>query len=114
MPLSSLTAAGSAIRAVSTALVPAADHTRAHPAVALLVIEVADTSVQKDRGVKTALYAAAGIPEFWLVNLTDGTVDVYNRPTAGRYDQVSVVGAGGQLAPRAFPEIQIPRAAILP
>ena len=96
------------------ALVPAADYTRAHPAVALLVIEVADTSLQKDRGVKAALYAAAGIPEFWLVNLTEGSVDVHHRPMAGRYDHVSVVGAGGQLTPRAFPEIQIPLAAILP
>ena len=54
------------------AVVSAGDYSTRHPQTALLVIEVADSSLQKDRRVKAALYAAAGIPEFWLVDLAGG------------------------------------------
>lgn len=64
------------------AVVPAGDYDNAHPSRALLVIEVAESSLQKDRGIKTALYAIAGIDEFWLVNLTDNLVEVHRRPAA--------------------------------
>jgi Uma2 family endonuclease len=45
------------------------DYDRAHPTTALLVIEVADASLKQDRLSKAAIYAAAGIPEYWIVNL---------------------------------------------
>lgn len=96
------------------AVVPAGDYSKAHPDRALLVIEVADTSLQKDRGIKTALYATAGVPEFWLVNLTDKIVEVHRNPSAGRYGDVERVDAGGWLVPIAFPTIKISAAEILP
>ena len=96
------------------AVVPAADYSRAHPHRALLVIEVADTSLQKDRGIKTALYATACIEEFWLVNLTERVVEVHQRPSAGRYDEVERVDVTGQLTSVAFPSLRIPVAGVFP
>lgn len=46
-----------------------------------LVIEVADSSVRYDREIKAFLYAEAGIPEYWLVNLPDGVIQQYQKPT---------------------------------
>lgn len=53
-----------------------------HPraADALLLIEVAETSADADRTIKASLYARAGIPEFWLVDLAAGVIDVYSGP----------------------------------
>lgn len=95
------------------AVVPAGDYTKAHPHDALLIIEVADTSLHKDRRVKTALYARAGVSEFWLVNLADRTVDVHRWPTAGRYAEVQRIEAGGTLSPAAFPAVRIPATEVL-
>ncbi len=96
------------------AVVPAADYSIAHPHRALLVIEVADTSLQKDRGVKTALYATAGIDEFWLVNLTERVVEVHRRPSAGRYGEIERVDVTGELEAGAFPALRIPVSSIFP
>jgi Uma2 family endonuclease len=46
-----------------------------------LVIEVADTTLQRDRGFKKRLYARAGIPVYWLVNLSDNQCEVYTEPS---------------------------------
>ncbi len=46
-----------------------------------LVVEVADSSLQRDRSLKKRLYAAAGIPVYWLVNLIDGQLEVYTDPS---------------------------------
>ncbi len=51
----------------------------------LLVIEVADTSLLDDRAVKGPLYAQAGIPEYWIVNLQDNVIEVYTEPSGGAY-----------------------------
>src|SRR5213594_4322522 len=52
----------------------------AHPRTALLVVEVADSSLVQDRLTKGAIYAAAAIPEYWIVNLRDDRVEVYRGP----------------------------------
>jgi Uma2 family endonuclease len=83
------------------ALVPAGVYSTEHPRQALLVVEVADTSLAKDRRIKSALYATAGIPEFWLVNLTEKLVEVHRDPVAGSYTDVQRVGRdGGASNPR--------------
>ena len=46
-----------------------------------LVIEVADTTLQRDRGFKKRLYARAGIPVYWIVNLSDNQCEVYTEPS---------------------------------
>jgi Uma2 family endonuclease len=50
-----------------------------------LVIEISDTTLTKDRGVKQENYARAGIPFYWIVNLGDRQVEVYSDPRAGGY-----------------------------
>jgi Uma2 family endonuclease len=49
-----------------------------------LVIEVADSSLQNDREQKQRIYARAGIPVYWVVNLVDVQVEVYTSPVKGR------------------------------
>ena len=46
-----------------------------------LVIEVADSTLQRDRSLKKRLYAAAGIPVYWIVNLPDSQIEVYTEPS---------------------------------
>jgi len=50
-----------------------------------LVIEVSDTSLSYDREVKKPLFAEAGIPELWIVNIEDEQVEVYKNPVKGDY-----------------------------
>ena len=54
------------------------------PSEVALVIEVADSSLLEDRRYKGSLYAAAKIPQFWIVNLPGAVVEVHTNPRAGR------------------------------
>jgi Uma2 family endonuclease len=58
------------------------DYARRHPGAAdiALVIEVADATLAFDRTKKAAQYAAAGIPEYWIVNLLDRQIEVHRDP----------------------------------
>ncbi len=78
---------------------------RATPADVLLLIEVADTSLEYDREVKLPRYAAAGIPEVWIVNLRTRQVEAYHDPRDGAYQGRRVIGADGSISPRAFPDV---------
>ena len=46
------------------------------------MVEVADTTLSFDRDTKSSLYAAAGIPEYWIVNLAHRQLEVYRDPSA--------------------------------
>jgi Uma2 family endonuclease len=72
------------------------EYEQAHPTHedALVVIEVSDTSLRYDRHVKSGRYAEAGIPEYWLVDLTRDKISVHQRPVAGQYADVRVYGFG--------------------
>ena len=74
------------------------------PADVLLVIEVADTTLAADRDVKMPLYAHAGIPESWLVDLQHAVVLVHREPTANGYRVVTTARPGERLTPLAFPD----------
>ena len=73
------------------------------PADILLIIEVADTSLPYDRGVKLPLYAGAGISEFWLVDLPGQAIEVYTRPSGGEYRASRVARRGESLAVSNIP-----------
>ena len=75
------------------------------PADVLLVIEVADSSLDFDRGPKSTLYAAAGIPEYWVANLRTGEVEARTDPVNGEYTTVRTVPSGGSISPVAFPDV---------
>jgi putative restriction endonuclease len=50
----------------------------------LLIVEIADTSLPKDRGIKSRIYAGAKIPSYWIFNVVDRIVEVYAEPRSGR------------------------------
>jgi Uma2 family endonuclease len=56
------------------------DYRDAHPESALLLIEVSDSTLAFDRHVKASLYARAGVPEYWIVNLIESVVEIYREP----------------------------------
>ena len=87
----------------------------AHPraADALLVIEVADTSLRFDRLIKLPLYARHGIGEVWLVDLEHDIVKSHREPRDGRYGLVEDIHALVSAAPAALPRARIDLAAVL-
>jgi Uma2 family endonuclease len=77
-----------------------------------LVIEVSDTSLQYDLTVKLRLYARAGIPEYWIVDVNTETVEVCRSPSGERYADRRMIARGESVAPLAFPDAAIPIDAI--
>lgn len=75
------------------------------PADVLLVVEVADTSLDYDRGDKALLYARAGIPELWIANLSANRLEVYREPGPDGYRLRSLVLPGERMASLAFPQV---------
>ena len=72
------------------------------PTDVLLVVEVADTTVETDRKVKVPLYAKAGIAEVWLVNIPEELVEVYSGPSDDVYRQVEQFGRGSRVQSRTL------------
>ena len=95
-------------------LLPTTPRTRKPtPADTLLVIEVADSSLAYDRETKGLLYARAGIPEYWIVDLAHDRVDVCREPAGRRYRAVTHHGRGATISPLHVPELAIPVTNIL-
>lgn len=88
---------------------------RSHPRPAdvLLVIEVADTTLATDREVKVPLYAAAGIPETWIVNLPEERIEVYAEPAAGSYQFVRHYQRGEDAQSHTVPGLIVSVAEVL-
>ena len=74
----------------------------------LLLIEVADTSLDDDRAIKVPLYAENGIAECWIVNLPERVVEVYRRPGNGRYADARRAGPGEILDIALLPGVASP------
>jgi Uma2 family endonuclease len=79
-----------------------------HPAQPLLVLEVAQNSLSKDRGIKARLYAECGVPEYWIVNLVDRVIEVHTEPEGAAYQSCRVYRSGEIARPGAFAEIEVP------
>lgn len=94
------------------AIVPLGDYETDHPSTAHLVIEVSDSSLASDRR-KAAIYAAAGVPEYWIVNLDARAFEIYSSPDGARYAEVRTLRAG-EVRPAVLPTIAIAIAEILP
>ncbi|HEY7649320.1 MAG TPA: Uma2 family endonuclease [Methylomirabilota bacterium] len=84
-------------------------YARSHPRPedVLLLIEVADTSVETDRHIKVPLYARAGLREVWLIDLGAERVEVYREPTAASYQQIRALARGQRIGPLAFPDLTL-------
>lgn len=72
-----------------------------------LIIEVADSTLQKDRQYKSTLYAQAGIPEYWIINLKQNQVIVHRQLQDGVYQTEHTLGASDQIKPLAFPNLTV-------
>ena len=70
----------------------------------LLVVEVADTTMNFDRRVKIPLYAEAGMREYWIVNLAEESLDVYRQPGSGGYAETTTLQRGDEVEILALPD----------
>jgi Uma2 family endonuclease len=70
------------------------------------IIEVAQTSLSNDLNIKTSIYAAARIQEYWVLNLSAKQLVVFRHPQAGQYTEVQTVEAG-LLTPLAFSGVAV-------
>lgn len=87
-------------------VVPAGDHRERHPSKALLVIEVAESSLAKDRR-KSIIYAGAGVPEYWLVDVESRRVEVRTHPEGDTYLRQETVSSGGELQSSSLPALKV-------
>jgi Uma2 family endonuclease len=69
------------------------DYVNGHPSPEdiILVIEVADSTIKFDRETKAPLYAAAGISEYWIVNLIDDRLEIYRQPEGNIYTSIEII-----------------------
>ncbi len=72
-----------------------------------IVIEVADSTLAFDRDTKLPLYAAAGIPEAWLVDLNAGTIERHTQPGSAGYRAILRAGRGEDLSSLALPSVTV-------
>ncbi|MDQ3581630.1 MAG: Uma2 family endonuclease [Pseudomonadota bacterium] len=75
------------------------DFLTSHPSDAVLLVEIADTTLAYDRSTKRVLYARNGIPEYWLANLIQGVLEVYRHPQGLDYLERRILGKGETLVP---------------
>lgn len=105
------------------AVVPGArrDYAADHPSRPVLLVEVAESSLSDDRATKGALYARAGIADYWILNLRERVLEVYRNPparslalAAWRYRDVTILGETASIAPLARPDVPVDVATLLP
>ncbi|MBM3219282.1 MAG: Uma2 family endonuclease [Candidatus Rokubacteria bacterium] len=97
------------------------DYRDGHPERPVLILEVAESSLAKDRDVKLALYARAGITDYWIVNLIDRVLEVYREPVwspssphGWRYASLVIARPPEGITPLAAPHSRVAVADLLP
>jgi Uma2 family endonuclease len=89
-------------------------HRQPRPADVWLAIEVADSTLARDKHVKLPLYAGAGIPEVWIVDLDTDTITQYSNPGGGVYNTTATYTRDDTIVATALTELQLRVADILP
>jgi Uma2 family endonuclease len=94
---------------------------RANPTSALLIVEVSETTLWEDRGRKASLYAAAGIPDYWILNIADSVLEIRRDPRADAtqdfgfgYATLTTLTAADFASPLAAPSARVAVADLLP
>jgi len=90
------------------------DYRDHHPEHAILVVEVADTTLTFDRSRKAEMYARHGVPEYWLLNLVDRQLEVFRQATASGYVSQQTFAAGDAVSPLSAPQVRLPVSSLLP
>lgn len=85
-----------------------------HPTTADLIVEVSDTTLEYDQTVKAAIYAAAGIEDYWIVNLNERTVEVRRQPGPSGYRSLQTFTATDAVSPLFNPTASASIADLLP
>ncbi len=85
-----------------------------HPDRALLIVEVVDSSGRRDRVVKSAIYAAAAVPEYWVVDVVRQQVEVYSEPLGDHYGASHVARIGDRIDLLALPGRSLAVADVFP
>lgn len=85
------------------------DYSRKRPSAAdaLLVIEVADSSLRYDRGEKAAKYAASGIADYWVVDVPSRVIHVYRHPQPGGFASCQTLRGDERVSPLAAPTAEL-------
>lgn len=86
---------------------PLRDYDTEHPAEAYLVIEVAESSLSKDRGQKLRIYAERGVPEYWIVDVVARRIQVFRNPSGGTFESKRVFERGDAIELASFPGVTI-------
>jgi len=89
------------------AVIPLGDYEREFPQGAHLLIEVAVTSLRKDRRIKASIYAEGDVAEYWIVDVDGRAIEVHRDPRAGVFTDVRRYVHGDVIRPVRFPEIAI-------
>jgi Uma2 family endonuclease len=95
-------------------VVPPGEYDADHPTNAWLIVEVARSSLRKDRSIKRALYAECGVAEYWIVNLVDGVIEVNTEPADRGYGKQTTYRRGERIRLVKLPDIVVEVDAILP
>ena len=90
------------------------DFRDAHPATALLIVEVAEASLAFDRAVKKSLYVAAGVLEYWIVDLQARRLEVHREPRGSDYRERQFLRPEDSVSPLARPQSSLRVADLLP
>jgi Uma2 family endonuclease len=97
------------------------DYRHGHPPRAVLIVEVAESSLSLDRALKGSLYARARVPEYWIVNLVDRALEVHRDPVADaaarygwRYTTVATLRVGETVTPLSAPDSPISVGELIP
>jgi hypothetical protein len=87
---------------------PSKKYKQSHPTPedVILLVEISDTTLRRDREIKLPLYAKAGIEEVWILNVPERQIEVYREPNYLGYETTLFVREG-RLAPQAFPDAEI-------
>ena len=80
----------------------------------ILIVEVADSSLEYDTTVKVELYAILGVQEYWVADLRNDRLIAYSQPTEDRYQTIREFHCGDTVAPQLLPECRIKVAVLLP
>lgn len=74
----------------------------------LLFLEISDSTLRYDRDIKVPLYASAGIPEVWLLDLAYQRLEVYRRPSTEGYREILYPAFDETIAPVLLPDLVLP------
>lgn len=72
-----------------------------------LLIEVSDSTLDKDRHYKSLIYAEGGVQEYWIINLIDRQIEIYTQPVDDDFTQTAIFGERDTIAHQRWGDIQV-------